>query len=200
MLKNKTLAIVLSIVAVIVVLWRILQKPEYKIPIENQAQVVAEPQDAPAQSAAAVAPAQAAQVANVNSAAGDVPVLDANSPQLLQPLAPDGLILRSFQELAPDFGHSAFSSSAEPGTVAAVTSPEAVLLLTGIVLEKNRRVALINGKAVREGDRLASGEQVVTIRRDGVQLRRGETTLFLHLVAGAIQGKGSAHEENIEKQ
>jgi len=68
------------------------------------------------------------------------------------------------------------TATAGPAQPAAVAS----LTLDSIIISDNRRVAVINGESVREGDSLAGG-RVLRIRPDRVDLMINQTTQTLRL-------------------
>lgn len=77
-------------------------------------------------------------------------------------------------------------ASARLATPTTAPDADAKLELRAIFFADDRRFAVVNGRRVATGDRIA-GAEVVAIEVDRVRLRRGGETLELELVAPAFK-------------
>ena len=75
--------------------------------------------------------------------------------------------------------------------VAAGLQSERKLSLTAIVVSERRRVAVVNGRAVGQGERIA-GAEVVEILLHAIKLRRGGRITTVPLAPTKIRREGGA--------
>lgn len=68
------------------------------------------------------------------------------------------------------------------GAAALKSEPETPLSLTSILMAHQRRVAIVNGRVITEGDRI-NGYRVVSITDRQVELEKGTKHHRLHLAA-----------------
>lgn len=79
----------------------------------------------------------------------------------------------------------ALTDPTRPGQYHAA-GPKIHLKLESVLFSESRRVAVINGKVLAEGERIGSAK-VVSIGKDSVRLRRGGKTVRLTLQAPTIR-------------
>jgi MSHA biogenesis protein MshK len=72
--------------------------------------------------------------------------------------------------------------------VATQANPEVVLNLNSILISSQRRVAVINGQALRQGDTIkGSAFHVVSIKNNSVTVQSNNTTRVLSLVDSKVK-------------
>ena len=67
-----------------------------------------------------------------------------------------------------------------------VTSSNATFVVSAIFVSQERRVAIVNGRRVAEGDEV-DGATVVKIQADGLRLNLGGLTIEAHLTPAGFQ-------------
>jgi hypothetical protein len=178
-MNNKYLAIVLSVVAVIVVLYQIFfRKPAEQIQRQLNQPV---PQSQPHYSSGS-RPGTAASASPGTAAGGEQsgPIIDYNSEILLKRIPPELTASYSRRELPPEFGKDIFSRG-----IAEASTPdepqyerEVEFKLNAIILDDKRRIAIINNKILEVGD-VIQGAEVIAIVKSSVVLKIRDENLVL---------------------
>lgn len=225
MLNNKYLAVILSIVAVVVVVYQVAFRKPNKPARQHQtaaadlntAAVPAtgpDPAAPPAGTAGltnttdpasgpdptagtagtAIAGTGAAGAAGLDNEGA--PVIDFNSPILLQRVYENPMEPYPRRELTQQFGKNIFAPP-EPEPQAAAggkTAQKVRFRLDSIIIDNQRQLAVINNKILFSGDTI-SGAQVLNIRKQNVLIRYKEENILLSTNPGIkniklIGGKG----------
>jgi hypothetical protein len=159
MLKNKWLAIGLSVLAVLLIVYRVFfDTATPTAPPRSTAPLMASP-DLPEDTA------ETTPVLPEWGAAGGELILDLDSPLLLKRVTPSSESDMPYVPLDGQFGMGIFiRPGAPPGeTAEAVEAPKVESFeLNGIVIDRARRLAIINRQLVGEGD-FVGGARVVRI-------------------------------------
>ncbi|MCP4213242.1 MAG: general secretion pathway protein GspB [bacterium] len=207
MLNNKYLAIVLVVAALLLVVYQVFfnkRKPTTSRQV-NQAFTQSEPAAGRADNSRSRPQAvpKTAQPKPENDTA-DAPHddnpdidIDYDSPLLLQKVSDNPIDPYPKRKLSPRFGSSIFINrvDAEPAKTGnnKEIKHEVRFKLNSTISEKDRRLAVVNGTLVQEGQ-IVSGAEVVSIRKGRVVLRYRGKQLHLTTSAGikeikAVGGK-----------
>jgi len=185
-LNNKKLAIVLSVVAVVLLVYQIFfnkSTPDYKRHTEASsvsAKNIKPSQAAPVQQS----PTQTQQSQSTQSTAssadspavidgGGGPLIDANSPILLKRIPVEMAEPYPLENLPDEYGLPIFTlgeeKKAEPKKSDAPPPLEQEFILNGIIIDKERKTAIINNTILKE-NQLIGGARVLSIRKGEVIL------------------------------
>ncbi len=198
-LNNKKLAIILSIIAVIVVVYQVfIRKPSTGIqtPVSQQPAFSPSPrvQPPPASSGTGQPNPTAAARSEKNSESLTV---DYNSTLLLDRVNPETAFPYPKQELPREFGIDIFSlGSAVEENVPQAPQYERELKfkLSAILIGSNRRIAVINDKILKIGG-IIQGAEVISIEKNKVVLRINKEEIVLSTlsqikIVRIVGGKG----------
>lgn len=193
-LNNKYLAIGLSVAAAGLVFYQIFinKACEAKPSVRPQASGVKEtrPAPPPAQSPARVQPtaaapqSQSAGMSDTMASAGSDNglTIDYNSPMLLGRVQSQMAQKYPRRELLPQVGTGAFSRGLEPKREQEVprenVGKEVKFELNAIIMDTRRKLAIINGVIVKEGDMVA-GAKINIIAKSKVVLKINNQTVIL---------------------
>ncbi len=174
MKNNKWLALALALIAVVMVFWRLVpaKRPKTAVPTETALTAEMETEqlhDAPVHG-------------EIRADSGPGPLVDPESPLLWRPVhelpPPEPLDLPNLQKIGfPIFSRAPFDLVPVAAREEAAR-PE--FKLEAIVIEGPRRLALINGQIVAEGDEI-EGARVLSIAKGQVLLMYAEQALRLVL-------------------
>ncbi len=195
MMNNKYLAIVLAVAAVLIVVYQVAfnkkkprrqtqQKPLITQPAQPQSQPQTQPQGQPAPAATPPTVARSSRKA----APVEAPrkpheglQIDYNSPILLTRVTDNPIEPYPKEELPQQFGATIFSKPQSVEEIVSTGTPEEKEVrfkLNSIVIDKKRRLALINDTIVKVGD-FISGAQVMNIQKSHVLLKFRDQTILL---------------------
>jgi hypothetical protein len=185
-LNNKYLAIGLSIAAVAVVTYQIFfNKPEPRRSRTQMAPGIAKtaprrkaPQKQPAaQPRVSTPPVTSSSAAGPDTAPPQTTqnsglMIDFNSPVLLKRVPPEMAVDYPRQEFPSTFGVAIFSKGLSPDEtpVQTETPKEITFKLNGIIIDSEKRVAIINDTILKVGD-IISGAKVMIIVKSKVVLK-----------------------------
>jgi len=175
MLKNKWLALGLSILAIVFIAYRIFFDKSSAVTPVNSAQplimATAETGDADTETLA--------PDLEWADPSGDL-LIDQDSPLLLQRIHPSSEMLEPYEPLSSRFGLDVFISSkaeaVETGSLA--TSEPEHLELNGIVIDETRRLAIVNRQLVKEGE-FVGAALVISIESGRVLCRQNGAEIVL---------------------
>ncbi len=173
-LNNKYLAVGLSITAVVVVSYQIFfNKPTQpaRQPMKNQPMFSQQGKSAGTTPPPRPKPAVAESQQTAGSSTGQGLVIDYNSEILLQRVPPEAVEPYPRQELEQEFGGDVFSKGeVEPKKE---TGPkyqrEVEFKLNAIIIDRTRKIAIINDTILTVGDHI-QGAEVVSIVKSKVVL------------------------------
>lgn len=182
MLRNKWLALGLSVLAVVLVAYRLFfDKTEVRPPARNLQPLVVE--------------SKGLETGNLvpgpdfewTDPSGDL-MLDADSPLLLKRVTPSPDVLKPYEPLSTRFGFDIFVNHEPPRTESATDeSVEPVQLeLNGIVIDETRRLAIVNRQLVKVGD-FVGAARITGIDPGRVTYRLNGTEGVLELSAVAVR-------------
>jgi len=176
MTNNKWLALALVILALVLVYWRLVPEKKKPAPVQAGSAVV---QQAAEQSAPPPETRPTEQPGQSQAEAG--PLIDPDSKLLWRPIMeippPADLELERLRLTGfPIFSQAPFTVSSRPTAGSREEQPEFVL--EAIVIEANRRLAVINGAILKEGEEI-SGARVLTISKGLVTLLYGDQAINL---------------------
>lgn len=80
------------------------------------------------------------------------------------------------------------STSSKQTSLKQETVPSRRLILESTLVAPNRRIAVVNGKLVREGDSV-DGARVITIRKSVVLVETSSRRITLHLLPDIVKRK-----------
>ncbi len=189
MLNNKYLAIVLSVVAVAVLVFQIFFNKEKK-PVRQPEpavgqQVTPRPQQAaPPQMEPSMKDGSAGTAgAGAENAGDDGLIIDYNSPMLLDRVYEMPMERFMPRELPQRYGNPIFSVTLVTSTPAGYVTGEGKekeiqFKLNAIIMDRERRLAVINGTIVKAGE-LVNGALVTNIGKKRVMLKYNDTDIVL---------------------
>jgi hypothetical protein len=179
-LNNKYLAVGLSAAAVVVVGYQIFinKACETRPSVRREAARPAASRPTPR----TTPPADTAAVQSQPTSGDNGLVIDFNSPMLLKRIHARMAEQYPRQELPPQFGPAIFTRGKEyqpdQSTGNPVTEKEMKFELNAIILDMQRRLAIINNTIVKEGD-MVGGAKIFAIAKSKVVLKINGQTVIL---------------------
>ena len=182
MLNNKYLAIVLSVIAVVAVVYQVFFN-------KTSAPVVNRGQSSEASTTPAFTPPTHPESGTLSQAPtttglqdnGEGPVIDADSPILLKRVYDEPLEKYPRQELPDEYGRDIFSAppKTEYETTESIEEPiDLRFRLNSILIDRGRRIAVINDTILFVGDTIA-GARVESIQDKRVLLKLRDKNIVL---------------------